>query len=304
MNKHRLTLLGGAADELRISMVVLHEATGALLEGARMATHFAVEGESVRKGLCPAWLETACDFDVTDVSEGSAVFEIEAHTLSSTDEIRFGTEPDDLGELTAFDIFGRLLATILEGDRDDIVADRALLESCARFARVAGAGYAGIALEGLHGRSSPLVIKSTDAERIELLRDETPRPQAARIAGTLDTVSASRSDVVLALKDGTRVPGRMEQHELEALRSLLGKEVVVSGIARYGPSGRLLMVDVETLEVARAEDRIFERAPVARAQRVVIEPSPSDTTGVSTFFGTWPGEETDAELLEALRKLG
>ena len=314
MNKHKLTLLGGLPDELRISATVLHEAVGALLEGARMATRFAVEGESVRKGPRPAWLDSACDFEVTGLSAGSAIIAMEAHTLREVDQTRFGVgaqqslfgEPDDrFGEQTAIDIFGQLLATILEGERDDVVADRALLDSCARFARVSGGGFDGLSLEGLRGRSAPLVIRSSDAPRIELLRDETPRPQAARVAGTLDTVSASRSDVVLTLKDGTRVPGRMEEHNLEALRSLLGKEVVVSGMAHYRPSGRLLLVDVEALDVARAEDRVFQRAPVARKQKVVIEPTgPSDTSGVSAFFGTWPGEETDAELLEALRAIG
>ena len=314
MNKHKLTLLGGLPDELRISATVLHEAVGALLEGARMATRFAVEGESVRKGPRPAWLDSACDFEVTGLSAGSAIIAMEAHTLREVDQTRFGVgaqqslfgEPDDrFGEQTAIDIFGQLLATILEGERDDVVADRALLDSCARFARVSGGGYDGISLEGLRGRTAPLVIRSSDAPRIEVLRDETPRPQAARVAGTLDTVSASRSDVVLTLKDGTRVPGRMEEHNLEALRSLLGKEVVVSGMAHYRPSGRLLLVDVEALDVARAEDRVFQKAPVARKQKVVIEPTgASDTSGVSAFFGTWPGEETDAELLEALRAIG
>lgn len=313
MTKHELTLLGGLPDELRISATVLHEAVGALLEGARMATRFAVEGESVRKGPRPAWLDSACDFEVTGLSAGSAIIAMEAHTLRDVDETRFGVgqqslfgEPDDrFGEQTAIDIFGQLLATILEGERDDVVADRALLDSCARFARVSGGRYDGISLGGLRGRTSPLVIRSSDAPRIKLLRDETPRPQAARVAGTLDTVSASRPDVVLTLKDGTRVPGRMEEHDLEALRSLLGREVVVSGMAHYRPSGRLLLVDVEALDMARAEDRVFQRAPVARKQKVVAEPTgPSDTSGVSAFFGTWPGGETDAELLEALRAIG
>lgn len=31
--------------------------------------------------------------------------------------------------------------------------------------------------------------------------------------------------------------------------------------------------------------------------------APSDTSGVSSFFGTWPGDETDEELLAALRAL-
>lgn len=62
-----------APNELRISAKVLHEAVGALIEGARMATRFAVEGESVRKGPRPTWLDTACDFVVTELSAGSAV---------------------------------------------------------------------------------------------------------------------------------------------------------------------------------------------------------------------------------------
>lgn len=314
MNKHKLTLLGGLSDELRISATVLLEAVGALMVGARLATRFAVEGESVRKGPRPAWLDAACDFVVTELSSGSAFIAMETHTLRQVEPIRFGVgaqrslfgEADDrFGEQTAIDIFGQLLATILEHEPDDVAADRALLDSCARFARVSGGGFDGVRLEGLRGRSSPLVIASKDALRIERLRDETPGPQAARVAGTLDTVSASRTDVVLTLKDGTRVPARMEEHNLEALRSLLGKEVVVSGLARYRPSGRLLLLDVEALDMARPEDRIFQKAPVARKQKAVIEPAgPSDTSGVSAFFGTWPGEETDAELLEALRAIG
>jgi hypothetical protein len=313
MNKHTLTLMGGRPNELRISATVLHEAVGALIEGARLATRFAVEGESVRKGPRPAWLDAACDFEITGLSPGSAVIAMEARTLRDVDQSRFGVgaqqslfgkDDDRFGEQTAIDIFGQLLATILEGKPDDVVADRALLDSCARFARVSG-GFDGLRIEGLRGRSSPLVITSKEVLRIELLRDETPRPQAARVAGTLDTVSASRSDVVLTLHDGTRVPGRMEEHNLEALRSLLGKEVVVSGMAHYRPSGRLLLMDVEDLDVARPEDRVFQKAPVARKQRVVIEPTnPNETPGVSSFFGTWPGEETDAELLDALRAIG
>lgn len=314
MNKHRLTLLGGHRDSLRVSATVLHEAVGALLEGARLATRFAIEGESVRKGPRPTWLDSACDFEVTGLSSGSLVLSIEARTLSEADPIRFGpgaqqplwgVADDRFGEQTAIDIFGHTLGTILGGERDDIVADQALLDSCVRFARVSGGGYDGISLDGVRGRTTPLVIKSSDAPRIERLRDETPRPQAARVAGTLDTVSASRSDVALTLKDGIRVPARMLEHSIEELRSLLGKEVVVSGMAHYGSSGRLLRLDVEALDLARVGDRVFQKAPSARRSRVMLDSTAAnDTPAASSFFGTWPGEESDAELLDALRTLG
>lgn len=45
------------------------------------------------------------------------------------------------------------------------------------------------------------------------------------------------------------------------------------------------------------------KAGVAEA-RPVFEPVPQDeTSGVSAFFGTWPGDETDAELLALIAEL-
>lgn len=313
MRKHTLNLLGGPA-ELRISAPVLVEAVGALLEGARLAARFAVEGESVRKGPRPAWLDAAAEFDVTGLAAGSVSIAVEARTLGEVDATRFGAggqralfdDADErFGEKTAVDIFGELLGAILSGEREDVVADRALLESCARFARVSGPSFSGVQLGGLRGRCSQITISPKDAPRIELLRDETPRPQAARVAGRLDTVSATRSDVEILLKDGNRVPGRMETHDLDELKSFLGQEVVVSGTAHYRPSGRLLFMNVERLDLARPEDRIFQRAPTPMRQKVAQRFPPREgPSGISSFFGTWPGDETDAELLEALREIG
>lgn len=143
-----------------------------------------------------------------------------------------------------------------------------------------------------------------DLTHIERLRDETPRPQGARVAGVLETVSASRQEIVLLLKDGSRVPAQIEQHDLASLRGLLGVHVVVSGVAYYRPSGRLLRLDVEQIDAARPEDAVFEHAPIPRRQRLALDTAtPSETGGVSSFFGTWPGDETDEELLAALRAI-
>lgn len=314
MNKHRLTLLGGGSEGLRISATVLGEAVGALLDGARLATRFVVEGESARKGPRPAWLDAACDFDITGLSAGSAVLELEAPTLEESDPARFGKESqlslftgtdERLGERTAIDLFGQVLSALIEGPRDQVAADRPLLEGCARFVQVSGAGFEGLSLDGLSGRSRPLMLRPSEAAGIERLRDETPPPQAVRVAGVLDTVSVSRTDVVIRLAKGIRVPGRLHEHDVEALRSYLGKEVVVSGLAHFRPSGQLSIVHVEALQPARPEDRIFRSVPVAPKRRWVQEPMGSaDSEGVSGFFGTWPGEETEADLFEALKGIG
>ena len=314
MNKHTLTLLGSVHGELRVAASTLHETLGALIEGARLATRFVVEGESLRKGPRPSWLDAACAFDVTALSAGSAVMTLEALTLHEVDAARFGDlcqrslfdrDQRRIGERTAVDLFAQVLAAVVEDEADDIIADRPLLDSCVRFARAAGPAFAGVQLEGLSGRDTPLVITPDQAPRIERLRDATPPPQAVRVAGTLDTISASRPDVLLKLNDGTTVPARLEDHDAQALRSLFGTPVTVSGKAHFRPSGRLLLVDVESIAPASATDRVFESAPVATRRLPVALPVAQDaSSGVPAFFGTWPGEESDDDLLAALRAIG
>jgi len=135
MNKHKLTMMGGLHGELRVSASVLHETVGALIEGARLATRFAVEGESIRKGPRPSWLDAVCAIDITALSAGSAVIALEAPTLQEADAVRFGDDGQrslfeehdhGFGEQTAIDLFGRVLASLIEGETDDVMADRAL----------------------------------------------------------------------------------------------------------------------------------------------------------------------------------
>ncbi|MEM9455824.1 MAG: hypothetical protein AAGF11_16710 [Myxococcota bacterium] len=314
MNKHKLALMGGAHDELRVPASVLREGIEALLEGARLASRFAVEGQSVRKGPRPAWLDAACALDITGLSPGSAVVSVKAPTLREADAVKFGDDgqrslfnetPADFGDQTAIDLFGQILAAVVELEADDVAADRALLDSCVRFARVSGGGFEGVRLEGLRGRDKPLVITPAHVPKIERLRDETPAPQAARVAGFLGTISASSSDVMLKLKDGSKLPARMEDHDPDALKGLFGQLVVVSGVAHDRPSGRLLLVDVESIGEAGAGDRVFETIPTARRRVPVATPAPQDdSSGVAAFFGTWPGDETDDQLLDALQAIG
>jgi hypothetical protein len=313
MKKHTMTLLGGTRGELRVPADVLLEMIGALLEGARQATRFFVEGESTRKGPRPAWLDAACNVEVTGLTAGSAVVALEAPTLADAAPDRFGgthqvslfAEPHHLvnASNSAVDIFAGVLASVVQGDRDRVLADRALLDTCVRFARAARDGFDGVQLEGIAGLAAPLVVRRDDVSKIELLRDETPGPKAVRVTGTLDTISATKSDVVLALTDGTTVAARLDAHDNKQLKALSGSRVVVSGIAQFRPSGTLLVIDVEHLGPARDGDELFERAPKVAAKPVASLLPQDEATGVSAFFGTWPGDETDEELLSVLEAI-
>lgn len=127
MKKHALRLIGGPAPELRVPADTLIEAVGALLKGAQRAARLFVEGESVRPGARPAWLEAACRIEVTGLASGSAVIAVEAPTLAEAVPDRFG--PDRQASLfgepgtpldssrTAVDCFGDVLAAVVSGDR-------------------------------------------------------------------------------------------------------------------------------------------------------------------------------------------
>lgn len=314
MIKHKLTLLGGSPTELRVPADALIEALGALIEGARQATRFFVEGESTRKGPRPTWLDSACHFDITNLLPGSVMIEIEAPTLEEADPIRFGNggqgtlfeEPaQKMSQRTAIELFGSVLASVVEGKPEDIMADRLLLDTCVRFTRVASGTFNGVRLEGLKDRTEPVTVRPDDAPRFELLRDQIPEPQAVRISGVLDTISASRSDVILSLPEGAKVAAHLESHDPTILRRLFGGRVVISGVAHFRPSGQLLFVHAESISEAREADAVFASIPLAKRRRSTLKPVAQDeTTGVSAFFGTWPGDESEDDLLKALRAIG
>ena len=317
MKRHTVTLLGGPPGALRVPAEVLREAIDALLEGAQRAVRLFVEGKSVRPGATPAWLGAVCAVDVTGLTAGSAVIAVEAPTLEEAVPDRFGSgeqmtlfgevgAPLD-GTRTAVDFFGEVLAAAVSGDREGLRADRSLLESCIRFAQAAGSGFDGLQLEELAGHDEPVVVRPDAVPTIELLRDETPAPRAMRVSGLLDTISASKTDVMLLLESGESVHGRLEQPDPDGLRALFGTTVVISGVAHFRPSGRLGVVDVEYVGPARGSDAMWRSLPVpmpAQSSPVARAVPQDATSGVTAFFGTWPGDETEEELLAALEALG
>jgi hypothetical protein len=310
MNKHTITLTGGGGAELRVSAQLLVDTLQALTEGARLAARFVVEGESARKGARPAWLDAACRFDVTGIKPGSVVLEIEAPTLLEAAPGRFSTEhqgvlfqePSRWEHKTAIDLFGGILGDLLGGSSEQARVDRALLGACARFAGIVGPGFEGIKLDGIAGLAGPLFLSRAHAPVLEELLRQTPASHAARLVGTLDTISYTRAEFLLGLQNGDSVQARQERHDPAALRRLFGERVVASGVLHYRPSGKPLYMEVESLQPARDADALFGELPwVARAELPFTQGTGEGPLAVEA---AWPGEESEEELWRALKELG
>jgi len=180
-----------------------------------------------------------------------------------------------------------------------------MLDACVRFVRAAVDPFDGVRLEEVDQGNS-IEVRAADAARLEHMRDETPRPRAVRVVGVLDTICPERNGILLKLQDGTLFPGRIGATDPEALPGLLGARVAIEGMAFSRPSGQLSTVDVDYLGPAREHgDELFEQAPGPFGGPLpASRPVPQDErSGVAAMFGTWPGDETDEELLAALAEV-
>lgn len=313
MIKHTLKLHDGKAGELRVPADLLCEMLGTLLEGARQAARFAIEGTSTRKGPRPGWVDRVTAIDVTGLTPGSTVIDFEAPTFGEADTERFGDEKQ--GELfddewtvmrgrTAVELFGDVLAEGLNGNREKVRADRGMLDTCIKFISIFRGRYSAFELFGPSFDKGVVKFECDQIDKLESLRDATPEAEAVRVCGLLDTISASRPVVILQLNDGTDLRVRLEGDVASKREEFFNKKVVVSGMASFLPSGRVGTVVAESIELARDADDLFARMPTVRPFWSPIRPSKTEPEGgVRAFFGIWPGDETDEELLDMVRRV-
>ena len=108
----------------------------------------------------------------------------------------------------------------------------------------------------------------------------------------------------LVLDNGDEIRGVLIEGTFEVLQGYFGKDITVLGKAIYRPSGTLLRLDASEILPTAVGRRAFSKIPPSLAQPRAPERrlTPS-RSGVASFFGTWPGEETDRDLLEALEEI-
>jgi len=269
----------------------------------------AVRGRSVTGGRPPKWLDAATDIRLLGVSgDRDTQFRFEVPRLGEAahelyDQPEFWSEKPD-PESTGLDLLAEVVSEIDRGNEESDRFDSHLLRRVSRFGRAVSAGFDEIVLDrsgGVHGAISQRTI-----DMAESLRVETPPSRQVRIAGVLDMLRVSTQTLALRLDGGEEIRGVLSE-SVRPLTGLLDQRVVVFGRAVYRPSGRLLRIDVDAVETGEGASAFWSRVPkpsgVTRRPGELRRPQ-TTRTGVAAFFGTWPGEETDAELLAALRALG
>jgi hypothetical protein len=272
------------------------------------SVRMAVEGSSIAVGRMPGWLTCASDIRLADYARDrdDTLIKLDVPSLGNA-----APELYDQGELwptkpdaryTAVDVFCDVIGEVAAGNLESDRYDRPLLLRLGGMQRVFSDHLSAIVLP----RESRTLTQDV-AQGAERIADSTPPPQEIRVVGQLDMIRKSTRSFGLQLDDGSELHGVMESSDdVERLKELFGRRVLVLGKAVYRPSGSLLRIDAHCVEVGEGQPAIFSKTPPARRRRIQQPARKLSSEGWRSFaqyFGSWPGDETNEQWEEMLLEL-
>lgn len=288
---------------------LLRQIPGAVREAILMG----FVGRSKLPGRPPDWLNSAADvrFVGFDGEGGDTVLHFEAPPLGEAAQEQYvqgelwPSKPS--AEDTGFDLLGDVIGDVAAHRSDSDRFDSPLLKRISSFEKALDRSYDRVVLSGHRfTNESPAVLDGSTVANAKLLDSETPLPQKVRITGILDMIRMSSQSFELLLGDGSTARGVLIEGDMAALKLMCGHRVMVQGTAVYRPSGRPLRIDAALVEGDAGDSSLWSVIPPARQRKVDtkkwLRPQ-RPGTGVSAFFGTWPGDETDDEWEEIVERL-
>lgn len=282
----------------------------------RATVSMAFRSRSHVKGRRPGWLERASDVRFVDHDgDGDSILYFEAPQLGDaaadlyTQHSLF-PEADDRPspEDTAFDVFGDVISDLQVGNADSEHYDPVLLHRMTQFSRVFKKGPYGEVdfISRRFPQETPARFTPELAESAKTLLGRTPSPQRIRIVGQLDALVASTQRFSVLLDSGEKVTGSFADDQVETIKDLWRKRVLVLGTAIYRASGRLLRVDAESVRPGEKESCVFSRMPSPPRSRIDpsgLRKSQGAKSGINAIIGRWPGDETEEEITAILEEL-
>lgn len=314
---HLLRITGPATRNGRPSLAGVGSVMASIANAAREATCMRFRHASRIKGRRPDWLRNAAELNPVDIQEAgdhSKIVIVEAPSLGEAaaevyrEKGLFDTFPGE--DKTALDVLNETIGVIAERNAASEWYDTDLLKRIEKFgARFKEQGVARVGMGTLDGMGIETLptttIDETTMEAAASLYRQSPKPRRVRVSGKLDMLRASDRAFDLLLNDETRIRGVWED-ELESIIGLLARQVVVDAVAVFRPSGTLLRIEAGAMQEASADDAYFSKLPQPLPTRVDIRALhgiQDVKSGLAAVYGKWPGDESEADLLAALRQL-
>jgi hypothetical protein len=307
MDKHIVHLRGkGGADVDPSQGPLLRDLLDLLVDGCQQATRLRVEGRSTAPGTTPGWLERAATFEVAKIRSGAVVFKSRSLAKAAPDrfkQLEMFSEVDP--SRSCLDLFEDSLEDALAGRADSDRYDQALMATLEGLGRVFRYGVEQMEME--NGRTVRVDPGGIDA--IRTLKKRTPPDRRVMVAGKLETIRHSDRAFSLVLESGEPLRGVVVSEQITPadLAALFGQQTLVSGSAKFRPSGAMLRLEADLVTPASPGDvEVFSSAPTPLLgeldPRELRKPQ-GPRSGLAAIFGQWPGDETDEQVDRALAEL-
>jgi len=308
MIQHTIQWMGETDISTRLSFQAVGVLSNSLTDVAQRVLRLRVENRSNLQSK-PEWLSAATRIEIVDVVQNGTALICAVPTLEEAaptlfDQLAFW-EARPRKEQSVLSLVEETLRDAAGGNTESDLLDRNTLSSVTSFREFLNLGYRSFSLDGSAEDAPQVQVTPAVLARVELLRETAPQPQRVVIAGTLDEMAKSKRAFRLLLTNGTSVRGVLPPGDVARFRDMLGEFVVVDGEAAFRLSGKVALVTATNIQLATEQDRVFENLPRPRP-RSVEELQPrirpySGTSGMENVFGRWPGEESDEEILAALK---
>ena len=276
----------------------------------RPCVSMALTGRSVGPGKPSKWLHAAWDFRALDFEQrdGVTVLHISAPRLGDAAPAFFEQQTlwdQNISESeTALDLLGKLVADVRSRESGSDAYDEALLKRLGRWSDLLERKVKSVLLPR---RGAPSLMSELDASVVlaaQELSSRIPAPRQVRLVGTIDMVRWSTRSMAIKADDGTEYRCSVINEELSDLGQYGGRDVTVLGRAIYRPSGTVLRLDVQQILDTTIGRAAHSSVPSSFEEKAAVDRRrQTEKSGVPAIFGTWPGTETDDELLEALAEL-
>jgi len=305
MLRYTIRLFGPEEQPVLLSGTLLAAFFASLDTATKGAVRLRLDGRSFARGTQPAWLSRASFYRLEGVDTNNSTFQLSAPSLEETVAAKtpqYELIASDDSHKTGLTLFAESLRDALSGTPHADTYDAPLLKAFQRFEGVFNAGVVGVELRNSNPVSPKIEFVPQDLKAFTALRPKKFEPRYVKIAGKLEMIRFSDSAFALQLANGTIVRGIFASGAPHPLDEFFGKPVVVSGAALFRPSGSLLRIDAEQVDLANEADQVLWAA-IPRSEDPLLGPrGPLEFSkagpGVADPFGRWPRELSEEDAGE------
>lgn len=264
--KHTVRLQGFDLENGKISFSLLTRLSERLIRLSESSLLSLVEGNStIKRGKQAEWLSRSLDFQLSGITQGSTILEIEApilkQTITNIQISMFSDHSiDDIAKTSALGLGVIAFNQALSGKLNSSLLDKHLLKEMRQFGTLLNKKGATIEIDA-RKKGKSIELRKESIEKIKSIEEKTPPSIKTKVTGVLDMLKHSNNQLELIV-DEKRIRAILtDRLRINDLKEFLGTVVTVTGTAHYSPLGNITSLEIVGFKEVDKKEKYFEHLP-------------------------------------------